>query len=50
MDMNLICNLDVSMPGQVIEDEDDDDDNDDDDNDFVGGDDMLVVGVKIWEF
>ena len=45
MDMNLICNLDVSMPGQVIEDEDDDDD-----NDFVGGDDTLVVGVKIWEF
>ena len=33
MDMNLICNLDVSLPGQVIEDEDDDDD----DNDFVGG-------------
>ena len=32
MDMNLICNLDVSLPGQVIEDEDDDDD-----NDFVGG-------------
>ena len=24
MDMNLICNLDVSLPGQVIEDEDDD--------------------------
>ena len=45
MDMNLICNLDVSMPGQVIEDDDNDDD-----NDFVGGDDMLVVGVKIWEF
>ena len=48
MDMNLICNLDVSMPGQVIEDEDDD--NDDDDDDFVGGDDTLVVGVKIWGF
>ena len=45
MDMNLICNLDVSMPGQVIEDEDDDDD-----NDFVGGGDVVVGGVKIWEF
>ena len=45
MDMNLICNLDVSLPGQVIEDEDDDDD-----NDFVGGGDVVVGGVKIWEF